>query len=257
MIIYLEPNLTKQASVKDTAKPKYDMAKFTVPRNLPPKPSQHKTSAEEFQKKTEDRIKRYVESKKMGSMTRKGVIHKKPVTRLEQEQHKVQKLTQKYDDLMISTQQLYSTFQELNAVEIVEKLDLFEIMHARLMRTNEQLKTAHKASFFFLNFFKDFESQLVNSAEIWNNPKIYDTVNKLSREYNVHSLNLDLEEFEQWVHENNMLLPRLSTDSLNLDETKLKLKQLEAELSNLKQSCLGDVLASPRSKLEYTNIDRR
>lgn len=133
----------------------------------------------------------------------------RPETKPEQLKRAMEKaklLTVKYDSMMIQSQKLYDAFENLNYPEVVHKLNLVEEMYNRLLDSNSLMHQANKMAFFFLNFYKDFESNLVYNTKIKSVDDAINIAKKIHKDYNLNSLMFDVGKYELCAENNSAIL---------------------------------------------------
>ena len=126
---------------------------------------------------------------------------KQPIrmTRQEREQERMQKLILKFDSLMITTQKLFNSFNDFDHTDLIDKINIFESVYKRFVKINQDFKASNKLSFFFLNFFKDFETKLVNPCSMLSKENLIQMIQQIYNDYNIQAIDLNIEQSEEYM----------------------------------------------------------
>lgn len=79
----------------------------------------------------------------------------------------------KYDNVMIKSQKLYETYEKFDHKDLLYKLDMLEVMYERLQESTAQILQANKTAFFFINFYKDFETKVIYNSKVKGDKNLY------------------------------------------------------------------------------------
>ena len=140
----------------------------------------------------------------MRNTNRLSDVNNKPkqpirMTRQEREQERMQKLILKFDSLMITTQKLFNAFNDFDHTDLVDKINIFESVYKRFVKINQDFKASNKLSFFFLNFFKDFETKLVNPCSMLSKENLIQMIQQIYNDYNIQALDFNIEQSEEYM----------------------------------------------------------
>jgi hypothetical protein len=151
-----------------------DNSRLASAKASPKKARLQKLKSDDYSSKEQQRINTYVKSKKLNFNTAEP---KKPTVtkedKLRKEAEKVKLLTMKYDNVMIKSQKLYETYEKFDHKDLLYKLDMLEVMYERLQESTAQILQANKTAFFFINFYKDFETKVIYNSKVKGDKSLY------------------------------------------------------------------------------------
>ena len=140
---------------------------------------------------------------------------------------KAKTLAVRYDELKIKSQKLYEVYDSIGYENLVQKLENSEEIYQKLNQSNKILRESNKMAFFFLNFYKDFESKLIYAQGL-DNKKMIEICQNLHNEYSSSMLNFDMEQYERIIEENTHLLKSYDPEK-GFNELKTKIENLNNE----------------------------
>jgi hypothetical protein len=208
------------------------------------------------------RLNRYMQSKLMKfSVTKNNPnpkIKGKEQTKLQREAEKCKLLSAKYDSVMIKTQKLYEAYDNLEYENLDQRLQNLDQAFSKLKISTSLLQNANKMAFFFVNFYKDFESKILYSSKIDVESDIYKECQQLHKDYDFHALNFDFGEFEHAINGNQILINNYDPEN-DFNDIRAKLEVLNCEFLNHRNQETDDLknisAIGPRDLSQMNSID--
>ncbi|CAI2378741.1 unnamed protein product [Moneuplotes crassus] len=112
---------------------------------------------------------------------------------------------------------LYQKYKICEFEKIYDGLDLSKTLLETIEANNEAIKKANMLSFFFINFYKNFEQNIIHKKP----KKAYQECLKLYDQHSVNTLDMNIEEFEKCNILNERILQENPVDNINTCHKKL------------------------------------
>lgn len=113
-------------------------------------------------------------------------------------------------------------------------------------------------AFFFVNFYKDFESKILYNSKIDTESDIYKECQQLHKDYDFHALNFDFGEFEHAITGNQTLINNYDPEN-DFNDIRAKLEALNSEFLNHRNQEADDLknisAIGPRDISQINSID--